>query len=233
MAPPSLETGEFKRGPGGRPTQAEAERRHMALLETAMRLFLERGLDAVSIDEIAKRAGVAKRFLYARYRDKSELFAAAVEHMIVEKLQELHAFQPPRRRVEFGLVEFGRKLRETATAPDGLALMRLFISAAPKFPGLVQRFYDRNRRRGTSEVQRILAFYAERGEIELKEPQLMAEQFAMSVAGFAQRLALFGVRETPEEEERRLRAAVGLFLDGCRTSPGQSRTTALSAKSRS
>ncbi len=71
MAPPSVETGEFKRGPGGRPTQAEAKRRHVALLETAMQVFLERGLDAASIEEIAKQAGVAKRFLYARYRDKS------------------------------------------------------------------------------------------------------------------------------------------------------------------
>lgn len=219
MDAPSLESGEFKRGPGGRPTREEAKRRHVALLETAMRLFLERGLDAASIDEIAKQAGVAKRFLYARYRDKSELFAAAVDHMIVEKLQELHAFQPPRRRAEVGLIEFGRKLKETATAPDGLALMRLFISAAPKFPGLAQRFYDRNRRRGVSEIQRILAFYAERGEIELKQPQLMAEQFAISVAGIAQRLALFGIRETPEEEERRLRAAVRVFLDGCRPAP--------------
>ncbi len=219
MDAPSLETGEFKRGPGGRPTREEAKRRHVALLETAMRLFLERGLDAASIDEIAKQAGVAKRFLYARYRDKSELFAAAVDHMIAEKLQELHAFRPPRRRAEFGLMEFGRKLRETATAPDGLALMRLFISAAPKFPGLAQRFYDRNRRRGVSEVQRVLAFYVERGAIELKQPQLMAEQFVISVAGIAQRLALFGIHETPEQEERRLRAAVKLFLDGCRPAP--------------
>jgi TetR/AcrR family transcriptional regulator, mexJK operon transcriptional repressor len=221
MAPPSLETGEFKRGPGGRPTREEAERRHNALLETAMRVFLERGLDAASIDEIAKRAGVAKRFLYARYRDKSELFIATVEHMIVEKLQTLHAFQPSRGRAEFGLLEFGRKLKDTALDPDGLALMRLFVSAAPKFPGVAKLFYDRNRGRAAGEVGRVLAFYAERGEIELKQPQFMAEQFFVSVAAFPQRLALFGFRETPEEEERRLRAAVRLFLDGCRSSSGR------------
>ncbi len=217
MPEQSLEPGEFKRGPGGRPTRAEARRRHVALLETAMRVFLARGWDAASIDEIAKQAGVAKRFIYARYRGKSELFVAAVEQLIVAKLQTLHAFQPARRRVEFGLLEFGRTLRDTATAPDGIALLRLFISAAPKFPDIVQLFYDRNRRRGVAEVERVLAFYAERGEIELKQPQLMAEQFSISVAGIPQRLALFGIRETPQQEERRLRAAVRLFLNGCRT----------------
>jgi hypothetical protein len=51
-----LETTEFKRGPGGRPTRQEAERRHLALLETATRLFLAGGIDAVSMDEIAKQA---------------------------------------------------------------------------------------------------------------------------------------------------------------------------------
>ena len=46
---------EFKRGPGGRPTRAEAERRHAALLETAMRLFLERGYEPVSIEEAIRQ----------------------------------------------------------------------------------------------------------------------------------------------------------------------------------
>ena len=45
------ELAEFKRGPGGRPTRAEAERRHGTLLETAIRLFLEGGFDAVTVDE--------------------------------------------------------------------------------------------------------------------------------------------------------------------------------------
>jgi hypothetical protein len=46
--------------------------------------------------------------------------------------------------------------------------------------------------------------------------QLMAEQVFISVAGIPQRGALLGWRETPQEQERRLRTAVRLFLDGCR-----------------
>jgi hypothetical protein len=44
----------------------------------------------------------------------------------------------------------------------------------------------------------------------------MAEQFFISVVGIPQRLALLGLRESPQQERRRLRAAVSLFLDGCR-----------------
>ena len=177
-----LEIVEFKRGPGGRPTRAEATRRHRALLETASRLFLERGLDAVSLDEIARQAAVAKRSIYARYGDKSALFVAALE-------------------------------------PAALALLRLFITAAPRFPGLAKLFVERNRHRATGEVVRVLAFYGDRGEIRLRDPQLMAEQFFILVVGIPQRLALLGLREPPQQEQRRLRAAIRLFLDGCRAEP--------------
>lgn len=211
-----LETSEFKRGPGGRPTRAEAERRHSALLEAATRLFLAHGPDAVSMDEIAKRAGVAKRFIYARYGDKSELFVAAIEHCFADRLETLQAFAPERQHVEKGLLQFGRTLLDIALQPDALALNRLFVTAAPRFPGLARLFIERNRQRGINEIVRVLTVYADRGEIDLRHPRLTAEQFFISIVGIPQRLALLAFRETPDQQRRRLRAAVRLFLDGCR-----------------
>ena len=212
----TLEHSEFRRGPGGRPTRAEAERRHGTLLATALRLFLDRGFDAVSIEEIAKRAGVAKRFVYARYGDKSELFVGAVEHAIGPHLMPLQAFEPPRQRAERGLLAFGRRLIDLALEPDALALHRLFITTASRFPQLTERFIARNRHRALGEVERVLGYYAERGEIMLTDRATMAEQFFISVVGIPQRLALLGLREPPAREAHRLRAAVRLFLHGCR-----------------
>jgi TetR/AcrR family transcriptional regulator, mexJK operon transcriptional repressor len=210
---------EFKRGPGGRPTRAEAERRHAALLETAMRLFLERGFEPVSIEEIAKQAGVAKRFIYARYADKSALFVASVEHSFLGRIEALHAIEPSPRGPEWGLLELGRAILNMALQPDVIALHRLFMAAAPQFPDLVQRMVDRNRQRGIKELERVLRFYADRGEIELRDPQWMTEHFFISIIGIPQRLALAGIRETPYEEARRLRLAVNLFVNGCRVRP--------------
>src|SRR5262249_49058253 len=153
---------------------------------------------------------------YARYRDKSELFVAAIEHCFADRLEMLHAFEPPRRHVKLGLFQFGRKLLDLALQPDALALHRLFVASAPRFPGLAKLFIERNRHRSTGEVERVLTFYAYRGEIELCHLQIMAEQFFISVVGIPQRLALLGIRESPAQEQRRLRAAVRLFLHGCR-----------------
>ena len=214
LATPLLEPAEFKRGPGGRPTRQEAERRHAVLLNTAIRLFLEHGLDAVSVDEIAKQSGVAKRFIYGRYRDKSELFVAAIEHAFADRLDVLHAFKLPQGRAAHGLLAFGRTLLDIVLQPEAVALHRLFISSAPRFPDLAKLFIARNRHRFVGEIARVLNHYADKDEIELAAPQLMAEQFFISVAGIPQRGALLGWRETPQEQERRLRTAVRLFLDG-------------------
>ncbi|HLH93009.1 MAG TPA: TetR/AcrR family transcriptional regulator [Xanthobacteraceae bacterium] len=221
MPDPAPEAAEFKRGRGGRPTRAEAARRHAVLLATAARLFIADGLDVVSVDEIARQARVAKRFIYGRYRDKSELFVAAIEHYFTGRLEALHEFTPPRRDVEQGLIAFGRRLLALALHPDSLALQRLFIAAAPRFPELVQRFIDRNRHRSIGEIERVLQFYAERGEIELAPSQLTAEQFFIAIVGIPQRLALAGQRDPAPAEARRLRAAVRLFLDGCRARRGR------------
>jgi len=216
------EVAEFKRGPGGRPTRAEAERRLGTLLDTAMRLFLEHGFEAVTVEEIARQAGVAKRFIYARYGDKSELFIATVEHKLFGNLEDtLHAIEPSRRGVEHGLYEFGQALIRMATQPDAVALHRLFVASAPQFPEIAKRFVERNRDRIVGEAERFLRFYVDRGEIELRHPQLMVEQFFISVIGIPQRLALLGLRESAEDQDKRLRVAVGLFINGCRSAGHQ------------
>ncbi len=211
-----LEPAEFKRGPGGRPTRQEAARRHHALLDTSIRLFLEHGLDAVSIDQIAREAAVAKRFIYARYPDKSALFIAALEHWLKDRLDVLRTFVPSDERAEVGLVKLGRAILGMMLEPDALALQRLLFATAPRFPDLAADFVARNRHRGVTEVERVLRFYAARREIELSDVQTTAEHFFIAVFGIPQRLALLGLRESPAQERRRLRLAVRLFLNGCR-----------------
>ena len=85
---------QFKRGPGGRPTREEAERRHRSLIEAAFRLFAEKGWEGVSVDEISRRAGVAKGFIYARYPDKAALFVAAIERLMEDAMGTLQISEP-------------------------------------------------------------------------------------------------------------------------------------------
>jgi AcrR family transcriptional regulator len=214
MSDAPLEHGEFKRGPGGRPTREEAERRHRGLLATAFRLFLEKGWDGVSVEEISRQSGVAKGFIYARYADKGALFVEAIERLMADAIGTLHVAEPLPEDAEEGLYEFGRKLLDIVLRPDALAFHRQFIAEAGRFPELAKSFLARNRVRDL--IVQVLQTYADRGVIELGDPKVTAEHFAILVVGIPRMLALLVGRELPAEEERRLRAAVRLFLDGCR-----------------
>jgi TetR/AcrR family transcriptional repressor of mexJK operon len=217
MAMEPLEQGEFKRGRGGRPTQGEAERRHRALLTTAMRLFMERGWGGVSIDEISRQSGVAKRFIYARYPDKAALFVGTILRFRQNLIGEMQALGPLPDDVDEGLVAFGRRLLDVALRPDVLAMHRLFIAEAIRFPQLGQLLRESFRGRGVEEIVEALSRYAARGALRLgDDPEFTAEQFFFATIGLPQRMALLAGRDPPEQEERRLRAAVRLFLDGCR-----------------
>jgi TetR/AcrR family transcriptional regulator, mexJK operon transcriptional repressor len=214
MSDAPLEPDEFKRGPGGRPTREEAERRHRSLLATAFRLFLEKGWDGVSIEEISRQSGVTKGFIYARYTDKAALFVEAIERLMTDAMGTLHLAEPLPDDIEAGLYEFGRKLLDLVLRPEALAFHRQFIAEAGRFPELAKLFLTRNRVRDL--IVEVLQTYADRGAIALADPRMTAEHFAILVVGIPRMLALLVGREAPAEEERRLRAAVRLFLDGCR-----------------
>jgi TetR/AcrR family transcriptional regulator, mexJK operon transcriptional repressor len=216
MSDAPLEPVEFKRGPGGRPTREEAERRHRGLLATAFRLFLEKGWDGVSVEEISRQSGVAKGFIYARYSDKAALFGEAIERLMADAMGTLHLAEPLPQDVEQGLYEFGRKLLDIVLRPEALAFHRQFIAEAGRFPELAKLFIARNRARDL--ILNVLQTYADRGAIALRDPHLTAEHFAILVVGIPRMMAQLVGREPPAEEERRLRAAVQLFLDGCRVS---------------
>jgi TetR/AcrR family transcriptional regulator, mexJK operon transcriptional repressor len=214
MSDAPLEHGEFKRGPGGRPTREEAERRHRSLLATAFRLFLDKGWDGVSVEEISRQSGVAKGFIYARYADKDALFVEAIERLMVDAMGTLHLAEPLPDDVEEGLYTLGRRLLDLVLRPEALAFHRQFIAEAGRFPELAKLFVERNRL--LDLIDEVLRVYADRGSITLGESRMTAEHFAILVVGIPRTLALLVGREPPADEDRRMRAAVRLFLDGCR-----------------
>src|SRR5260370_37259641 len=209
-----LEHGEFKRGQGGGPTREGAARRQRSLLATAFRVFLEKGWDGVSVEEISRQSGVAKGFIDSRYPDKAALFVGAIERLMADATGTLHLAEPLPEDAEQGLYEFGRKMLDIVLRPDALAFHRQFIAEAGRFPDLAKLFLARNPARDL--IVEVLQTYADRGVIELSDPRLTAEHFAILAGGIPRMLGQLHWTAPPAEEERRLRAAVRLVLDGCR-----------------
>lgn len=66
-----------ERGQHGRPRDPEIDE---AILRAAVELFLERGMDGASIEQIARRAGVTRVTVYRRWAGKEELILHALEN---------------------------------------------------------------------------------------------------------------------------------------------------------
>jgi len=79
---------------GPRPRRSQAERHratHDALLAAGRRLFAERGVGAVSAEELVAEAGVTRGAMYHHFRDKNDLFRAVYVQLEEEVCAELTA----------------------------------------------------------------------------------------------------------------------------------------------
>jgi AcrR family transcriptional regulator len=91
---------------------AQAEQTRTQILETAQRLFMERGYDATSLQMIADEMGLTKAAVYYHFRAKIDILHAAMQPGILRMaalLDEAAATRGRRARIEHvvtGTVEF-------------------------------------------------------------------------------------------------------------------------------
>ena len=64
--------------PGGK-RDINRQKRVQDLIDAGLSLFLHRGIEAVTIDEVAREAGMAKGNFYRYFRDKADLVEAVIE----------------------------------------------------------------------------------------------------------------------------------------------------------
>jgi len=113
----------------------------LAVLKAALRLFLEQGFGATSMDAIAREAGVSKATLYAHVKSKEELFAA-ITATCAEQLLAAHTAFEHESDIRAALLRFGREHVALLLSPEGAAMYRIVIAEAPRFPELGQAFYE-------------------------------------------------------------------------------------------
>jgi AcrR family transcriptional regulator len=210
----------------GRPTAAAAAELADRILEVATRAFLTHGYAATSIETIAASTGVAKRTLYARWRDKPALFRAVLEGLMARWLATPEAPPPeppaPDRpptaadRLEVALQQAATRVLAVAVQPDALALHRLMIAESGRFPELAEMVRQSGAAAGMARISGLLAAEMLAGRLEQLDPAIVAEQFLYLVLTGPQRRAL-GLAPPLDGAgvAAWARQAVALFLHGC------------------
>jgi TetR/AcrR family transcriptional repressor of mexJK operon len=206
------------RSSGGRPSREAAALLRDKILDVATRLFLHEGYGAVSIEMIARDARVSKRTFYQRFSNKAGLFTDVV-YRIVERLRpenDTGLFEGD--DLEKILLGLARIILDAALTPSALALHRIIVAEATRFPELAMVVSHQT---ASHEAVRRIGALLER---EARAERLFVSDFAFAAAQFLymvislpQRRALgMGTPMTAPERDAWVRNTVNLFLNGCR-----------------
>jgi AcrR family transcriptional regulator len=158
-----------------RPLRRDAERNRQRILKAAAEVFTERGLD-VSLDEVARHAGVGVGTVYRRFGTKEEL----IEALFVERVESIaalaeQAFAMPDPWT--GLVCFMEQMAEVLADDLGLRQMLMFASYGQN---LVSYARQRNAPLVTRLIERAQAAGQVRGD--LRQTDLLLIIFMLSDA---------------------------------------------------
>jgi TetR/AcrR family transcriptional repressor of mexJK operon len=200
---------------GGRPSRLEAAQLQEKILEVATELFLRQGFGATTIEAVALRARISKRTFYHRFRDKAELFEAVVRRLIGRWMPPFEAqLREPRGFAEI-LHGSARNILAVALLPEALALHRVLLAEAQRFPELARILNENGTARGIERIAETLETEARARGIAGLDSRFAAEQFLHMVLAGPQRRALgFGPPLGAAELDRWARRSVALFLKG-------------------
>jgi AcrR family transcriptional regulator len=189
----------------GEPVQdarvARREKRRAAILDAALEEFAARGFADTRLDDVARRARIAKGTIYLYFRDKESLFQELVRTMLSPLVGTIEAAPlsevPIRAVVEMIVDVFVREIYGTRRKD----VIRLIISEGPRFPKLAEIYHREVIARVLPVIRARLSLAVERGELSsdalARFPQLLVAPALVAIIwnGLFGRLAPLNIRE--------------------------------------
>ncbi len=187
------------------------------LIDAGLSLFLERGIEAVTIDDVAREAGMAKGNFYRYFRDKADLVEAVID--------------PVASSTREAIQRCDAMLREANGRDDAVAaygqLGNKLIGALAMYPDAMCLFLQERRAPATAARRAISDLASELDDRAMALSQVAAERnlvavsdprvSALAVLGAVEALALASVRNQvtmdPIATSKRL---ISIVLEGLR-----------------
>jgi len=179
------------------------------VLKAAFAVFREHGFTDASTLEIATRAQVSKRDLYALFDSKQAMLAACITERAGRMRQPLNlASQVPESRdaLEVTLVEFGKSVLRGLSDPNVLAVYRLAIAESALAPAIARTLDKAGREANHLALGAWLAKAQAHGLIGAGNPAAMAAHFLATLGGTLLIQLLLRVRNAPTADEIESRA---------------------------
>ena len=208
----------------GRPPKELAGQVDARILAAARRVFLERGFEGASIDEIAEVARSGKPTIYARFRDKRALFTAVVTRDVLSRITEFKVGVPTGATIEERLASAASTLLHWGLDSERIGLLRLAVAEARRFPDLASTVSRSARTLSTELGVRLLSELTQSNELS-SLPAFAPEHLATTARIFLDLIvvpmllqALFEVDLSmlDAEVDAHVVRGVAFFLAACR-----------------
>jgi AcrR family transcriptional regulator len=191
-----------------RPRSTNAARREQTLA-AALAVFSDEGFAAATMDEIAARARISKATLYAWFGSKDRLF----ETLILRSLGPADVTEALDRPgdLEAKLTAIAEQILAATTAPKTVALLRVALSEAARFPRLKSRMRESLERPAFVDW---LGRLRDSGQLAFDDPAEAAALFVSMAQGDWTVRALYGVLDKDHQSKLQdyARFAARMFL---------------------
>ncbi|WNC95143.1 TetR/AcrR family transcriptional regulator (plasmid) [Paraburkholderia sp. FT54] len=197
--------------PGQRAVQKRRD-----LLAIASELFLVKGYDGVTLDEIVAAAGGSKSTIYKHFHGKEGVFVAAVEALCSEILSKIFLSKPYGGSLREALRAIGLAIYDGVLSPRAIELQRLVIAEAHRFPEVSRIWYESG---PASSYRWLTAFLAERernGEVRIFDTRMAAVLFHDMLIYEIHQQVLLGLIKKPGRAalEARIEGTIRTLLEG-------------------
>jgi AcrR family transcriptional regulator len=180
------------------------EQRRSQLIDAALNVILQEGYGGVSIEAVAREAGVTRPVVYDHFPNLGRLLHALVEREERYSLEQLEDVVPAaagdRDPVEL-LASSVRRFLEIVTARP--ATWRLILLPLEGTPAIVRDHVERNRSRILKRIERLVAAAIERGDLP---EELDVELAARAIRDLSEEAGRMVLRDpkgyTPDRYER-------------------------------
>ena len=186
------------------------------IVRSAAKLFLAKGYDSVSINDIIDVVGGSKGTIYANFGSKEKLFEAVVQQMCSDVTIRIDT--RPVGTIDEQLTRIGRSFVSKVLSPQILRFHRLMTSIGRTFPAAGRLFYDTGPRTVYQIIADWIAFHQRQGTIRSDaDPHRLAVLFHDMLIGEQQLSWLTSAsneKDRAKRIEHTVRLAVTVFLHG-------------------
>lgn len=185
------------------------------VLEGARTIFMRDGFEGASVDDIAREAGVSKATLYSYFPDKRLLFMEVAKSECNRQADEAVELVEAEKMPVAAVLRFAaERFIGYMSTTFALQTYRICVAEADRFPQLGHEFYHSGPELVRKHMVDYLRKAVAKGELQIEDFELAADQFAELCKADIHNRLIFGVGAccAPKDRQRIIDGAVEMFL---------------------